>query len=346
MNELQHLCKTFSSKAPHDRVSRTRPVSCWTEKDRLNGEVVDAFVVILATKGCTWAQGSGCTMCGYGNDSVGTTVSAEDFEQQLHIALQSYHGEPLVKIFNSGSFLDDCEIPPSTRSTILSAFSQARKISVESRPEYITEHTLSTIQDSLHNQIFEVGIGLETANDFVRDHAINKGFTYTQYKTAADLLRRHHVSVKTYVLVKPPFLTEHEAYEDSLHTIKTIAPLTDIISLNPVNVQRHTLVEYLWHRDEYRPPWLWTLVQLIQEGHRLYPGHLKCDVTGGGNPRGPHNCKTCDHQVLSALSDFSLHQDTSVFTDLSCSCQEQWRDQYAFENLTFGSIVDWSRWKP
>ncbi len=345
MSELQELCRTFSSKASHTRVSTTRPVRCWTEKDRLDGSVVDAFVVIFATRGCSWAQRSGCTMCGYGNDSAGTAVSAADLEQQLQTALRDYHGEPLVKIFNSGSFLDEDEIPLPARKALLSAFTNATKISVESRPEYVTEKTLMHIQEILGARQFEIGIGLETANDVVRDKAINKGFSFAQYKTAASLLKKHRVSVKTYVLVKPPFLTEHEALEDTLETIRAVAPMTDIISLNPVNVQRHTLVEHLWHRDEYRPPWLWTLVDALHHGHQLFSGHLKCDVVAGGSQRGPHNCGSCDHDVLTAISDFSLHQDPSVFTPLSCSCREQWRDQCAYENLTYGSVVDWSRWK-
>jgi len=345
MSELQELCRTFSSKTPHTRVSPTRPVRWWTEKDRLNGTVVDAFVVIFTTQGCAWAQRSGCTMCGYGNDSAGTAVSAEDLDQQLRTALRDYHGEPLVKIFNSGSFLNEDEIPTTARKTLLSAFPNATKISVESRPEYVTEETLTHIQDIIGPCQFEVGIGLETANDVVREKAINKGFSFAQYKAAASLLKKHRVSVKTYVLVKPPFLTEHEALEDALETIRAITPMTDIISLNPVDIQRHTLVEYLWHRDEYRPPWLWSLVDILHQGHQVFSGHLKCDVVAGGTQRGPHNCSVCDHDVLSAISTFSLYQDPSVFTPLSCSCREQWRDQCAYENLTFGSVVDWSRWK-
>ena len=346
MSELQHLCRTFSSKTPHDRVSPTRPIHCWTEKDRLDGNIVDAYVIILATSGCYWTHASGCTMCGYHNDSVDGPVTDADLHNQLTTALQGYHSEPLVKIFNSGSFFDNHEISPRTQTEILTAFPQAKKIAVESRPEFITDTTLGTLTDAVNDVTLEVGIGLETANDFVRDHAINKGFSFDQYKTAVTTLKKNGVSRKTYVLVKPPFLTEHEALDDCLQTIRAVAPLTDIISLNPVNIQRHTLVEYLWNRDEYRPPWLWSLVSLLQQGKPLFDGHLKCDVSGGGNPRGPHNCIRCDHQVLAALGEFSLHQDLAVFTGLSCSCYEFWADQMEGENLTFDSVVDWSRWKP
>ena len=154
------------------------------------------------------------------------------------------------------------------------------------------------------------------------------------------------MSVKTYVLCKPPFLTEQEALEDNAATIHAVANLSDVISINPVTIQRHTLVEYLWRREEYRPPWLWTLVEILKQGRDAFSGQLKCDTVAGGSPRGPHNCGKCDSRVLDALRRFSLEQDSKVFNDLSCSCQGQWRDQLELEQQTFGSIVDFSRWKP
>jgi archaeosine synthase beta-subunit len=346
MSELASLCKTFSAARHHDRVSTTRPISCWTEKDRLDGSTVDAFVMILVTQGCRWAENSGCTMCGYGNDSAGRPVTDADLAQQVQTGLKDYHGQPLVKIFNSGSFFDDCEISPEGRKTVLSSFPTAAKIAVESRPEYVREEPLRQAQDSLGSRCFEVGIGLETSNDVVRERAINKGFTFTQYKAAAELLHEHRMSVKTYVLCKPPFLTEQEALDDDLETIRAVSPLSDIISINPVTIQRHTLVEYLWRREQYRPPWLWTLVDILRQGHDHFPGLLKCDTVAGGSPRGPHNCGKCDAKVIEAVKRFSLEQDASVFKDLSCSCLDQWRDQLSLEQATFGSIVDWSRWKP
>jgi archaeosine synthase beta-subunit len=346
MSELSSLCKTFSQARHHDRVSATRPISCWTEKDRLGDKVVDAFVMILVTQGCRWAEDSGCTMCGYGNDSAGRPVTDADLAEQTQAGLKDFKGQPLVKIFNSGSFFDDREISEKGRSLVLSAFPQAEKIAVESRPEYVKEGHLRQAHEILGSRCFEVGIGLETANDFVREHAINKGFTFAQFRAASELLHQHRMSVKTYVLCKPPFLTEREALEDNVETIRAAGPLSDIISINPVTIQRHTLVEYLWRREEFRPPWLWTLVEIVKQGHDLFPGLLKCDTVAGGSPRGPHNCGKCDAMVLDAIRKFSIDQDASVLSDLSCSCQEQWRDQLNLEQATFGSIVDWSRWKP
>ena len=154
------------------------------------------------------------------------------------------------------------------------------------------------------------------------------------------------MSVKTYVLMKPPFLTEKEALNDCIQTTRDIASSTDILSLNPTNVQRYTVVEYLWKRNQYRPPWLWSVVEYLQQSKDITDALVKCDVVGGGNMRGAHNCGTCDYKVLNAIEEFSLTQKQSVLKGLTCDCKEKWRDQLDLENLSFGSLVDFSRWNP
>lgn len=344
MNEIASFCHSFKKDfIPRNQDSR-QPVRCWSEKDVLNGKIVDAYVIILRTQGCSWALSSGCTMCGYFNDSMFAPISEQDLLSQFEKAMERYKGEPIVKLFTSGSFLDPQEIPASVQHSILTMLSkQAEKVSVESRPEYITEKRIEQIQESMQSKTFEIGIGLETSNDLVRKNAINKGFTFLQYKKAAQLLRRHRMNVKTYMLMKPPFLTEKEALDDCLKTTRDAAPFTDVISLNPTNVQRHTVVEYLWKRDQYRPPWLWSVVEILKQHQAHSEVHIKCDTVGGGNARGAHNCGACDRKILSAIGQFSLSQKHSLFNGLTCECKEKWHDQLDLENLSFGSFPDFGR---
>jgi archaeosine synthase beta-subunit len=343
MHELQQFCTTFKQGFTPEKQDPTQPVHCWSEKEIFDNKIVDAFVMILRTRGCAWSLQSGCTMCGYHTDSMWQKIPDEHFIQQIDHAMKKYHGEPVVKIFTSGSFLDNTEINPKIRNMILTKLSETtQKISVESRPEYITEATLSEVKENIPLTEFEIGIGLETANDFIREYAINKGFSFKDYQKAAIIMKKYDTKIKTYVLFKPPFLTEQEAINDCIITIKKIKKDADTISLNPTNVQRHTLVDYLWKRRQYRPPWLWSVVEIIRQGKKQFNGRIKCDVVGGGSIRGAHNCKTCDHTILNALSDFSLTQNLTVFDNLSCICNEQWLDQLDSEALTFGSYIDFS----
>jgi len=347
MNPLATICKDQKTYFQPKKRNPSKLVSCWSEKDDLNGETIDAFVIIFRTRGCSWALQSGCSMCGYFNDSAWQTITSSQLLDQFQQAMNRYQDEPLVKIFTSGSFLDDHEVPLEVQKKILKQLgNKTKKISVESRPEYVTKQKLETIKPLLTNASFEVGIGLETAQDTTRKLTINKGFSLSDFQTAANLLKTYGFLLKTYVLVKPPFLTEQEAIQDSIDTIDTIADISDRISVNPTNVQRYTLVEYLWKRGQYRPPWLWSVIEILKTSKQNHPNlHIQCDVAGGGKPRGAHNCKQCDTTILQKIKQFSLTQNIDVFTDLNCKCKHQWQIQLEIEPLSFGSITDTQRWK-
>ncbi len=149
------------------------------------------------------------------------------------------------------------------------------------------------------------------------------------------------MSLKTYVLIKPPYLTEKESIDDAIKTVDKIKKITNTISFNPTNVQRKTFVNYLWQRKKYRPAWLFSVVEILKESKKIAPDvFIKCDIAGGGSIRGAHNCKNCDSKYLNAITDFSLNQNTKVFKGLDCECKERWLDQLDLEGLSYGSIVN------
>jgi hypothetical protein len=95
------------------------------------------------------------------------------------------------------------------------------------------------------------------------------------------------------------------------------------VSMNPCNVQRHTMVEDLYHGDGYRPPWLWSVAEVLQSTAEE-DVIVVSDPVGHGSDRGPHNCGECDDRVQRAIKDFDLRQDPSVFGQVSCECEHTW----------------------
>lgn len=346
MKKIQELSKDLKKGFNPKKRDFNRPVASWTEKDIIKGKVVDTLVIIFRTRGCTWCYKSGCSMCGYFNDSAWEKVSDSELLSQYNNAMEKHKDQKFVKIFNSGSFLDDTEISKNVRDKILKDINdKVEKVSFESRPEYVTEKNILEIKDILKDTIIEIGIGLETYNDGIRENIINKGFTFKDFKKAADLLKKHKIRLKTYVLIKPPFLTEKDSINDAINTVKKIKDFTEVISFNPCNVQKNTVVEFLWKKNMYRPPYLFSVVEILKESKKITKDsvRLKCDVAGGGSIRGAHNCKKCDRKFLEKISDFSINQDIKVFNDLDCDCKEKWLDQIEIEDLGFGSLVDMYR---
>lgn len=345
MNELELLCKNLKKDFSPKNKDSQKPVRCWSENDVLDDKIVDTFVIIFRTRGCSWAHKSGCSMCGYFNDSAWSKVSDNDLLAQFDAVMKKYDGQRFVKIFTSGSFLDDKEISQSVRKKILEQlYRKVDKVSVESRPDFITDKKLVEIKNIVNSKTFEIGIGLETADDFIREHCINKGFTFNDYKKTADIVKKHGFSLKTYILIKPPFVSEKKAIDDAVKTVSMIKDFNDVISFNPCNVQRNTVVEFLWKHSEYRPPWLFSIVEILRTSKKIARNVLlKCDIVGGGTRRGAHNCKSCDNVFLKAISEFSLSQNIDVFDNLDCDCREKWLDQLDLEDLCFGSFASMYR---
>lgn len=318
-------------KAGFAKFKGRREAAFWKERDFLGSEV-SAGVVILPTLGCRWGRNSGCTMCGYVYDSWNN--SQEEILHQFKTALKSLGNIEYLKIFNSGSFFDPAEISQDTAKKIFSEINklETRQVQVESRPEFITEDALAA-KDELNAEL-EIGIGLETTSDYIRENCINKNFALWDFKIALKTCRDSGVKVKAYLLVKPPFLSEKEAISDAVNSAVEAYKLgVSRISFNPLNVQKATLAEYLWRKGEYSPPWLWSIVEILEKTRRKVKIPVLSHPTAAGKQRGAHNCGECDSKVYHGIINFSATQNGEHLESLNCNCRKKWRAQLELEQF-------------
>jgi hypothetical protein len=333
MNDIGLKIKFLRDKAK--RVDKPDDyIAAWHEKDRLETGIEKAFVLILRTNGCFWAHISGCSMCGYFNDTNISDINYEHLEHQLEKALKIYNNEKLVKIYTSGSFLDDREVAEPMQFKLLDSFSNANKIVIESRPEFVTEKKLEKLNKYKEKLI--IALGLECASDEVLKNSINKGFTINEYKRAARLLNKYKMSLKTYILVKPPYVTEKDAIEYAVNTANFAAKYSSYISFNPVNVQSFTLIEELWKEGFYRSPWLWSMIEILKRTAEL---GIVVSYPTGSFERGAHNCKKCNEEAMCIIKNFSLTQDKKILEqELNCECKEYWKEILIVEDYTFQTV--------
>jgi hypothetical protein len=308
-------------------VAEEKPPACWTGKDRIRGEVLRSLTVIFRTGGCAWNR---CLMCGYRSVRMEGTPGELSARVVAQLRWVQQHHDPasydLAKIYTSGSFLDPCEVPPAARDAVGDAF-RGKVVIAETRPEFVTrdvlEEFMARVDDGSRAVPCYTAIGLETTDDAIREKCIRKGFTFTEYQQAARTARDAGAGVKAYLLLKPPFLTEREARDDIARSIATLTGHADLISLNPCTVQSGTMVEWLWQRGAYRPPYLWSVLQILEGA----PVHVTCDPVGGGYPRGPHNCGSCDRELVTGIRDYSLTEDRGLLRALlkkECGCKGEW----------------------
>ncbi len=307
------------------------PTRVWLDEDNTPDGVYDSLTIILNTGGCRWARAGGCTMCGYVAESVeGGTVAHEDLLAQVQVCLdheQEHTDEQAgqIKIYTSGSFLDEREVPAETREAIAETFADRDRMVVESLPDFVDEDKTRDFTD--RGIETDVAIGLETATDQIRHDCVNKYFDFSEFERAAFDAAEAGAGIKAYLLMKPPFLSESEAIEDMKRSIRKCGAVENChtVSMNPTNVQRHTMVEELYFNDGYRPPWLWSVAEVL-ESTADTEVIVVSDPVGHGSDRGPHNCGECDDRLQRAIKDFNLRQDSAVFEQVSCDCKLTWEE--------------------
>jgi radical SAM enzyme (TIGR01210 family) len=305
------------------------PTRVWLDEDNTPGGVYDSLTIILNTGGCRWARAGGCTMCGYVAESVeGGSVAHDALMDQIQVCLDheaDNADEPaeLIKIYTSGSFLDEREVGAETRQAIAETFSDRERIVVESLPDFVeSEKIMDFTEQGLD---VDIAVGLETATDRVRHDCVNKYFDFADFEDACETAKTAGAGIKAYLLMKPAFLSESEARDDMVDSVRRCAAVDGChtVSMNPCNVQQYTMVNELFRAGGYRPPWLWSVADVLERTADV-DAIVVSDPVGHGSDRGAHNCGECDDRVQKAIKDFDLRQNPSVFEQVSCDCERTW----------------------
>jgi len=328
------LNRRIRQVAPRVPVDLTRVAQSEVKVGFLDGHRIDRVIIILRSRGCEWALRShgGCTMCGhYVGTTRGARVPGDLYLSQFLSEFESidFRRYPMLCVYNSGSFLNPREVEPATRRAILEAIARNAHIQhviVESRPEFVTDEVLQELSLILSHKEVEIGVGLETRNDDIREVCLNKGFAIRDFLAVADRMARYQAKLLAYVLIKPPFLTEQEAIDDAIDSATfAFANGTDVVSFEPVSVQDYTLVHYLHEGGAFRPPWIWSVFEVAKATAPL--GFIRL----GGFEYMPipriftHNCPRCNAQAVAAVEAFNASQDLSSLEEVRCSCREAWQ---------------------
>lgn len=292
------------------------------------------MVIYLPSRGCAWAlkKAHGCTMCGHlAKQTRRLAIPEGGHVRQFLSAFDrvDWSRHPILNLYNNGSFLNDGELPADERQTILRAIGanpHIRMVVLESRPEYVRERSVLELKDCLPGKHVEVAMGLETFDDRRRAVSINKGFTRRQYDRAAAIIAKH-LHLRTYVLLKPPLFTEAEAIDDASLTIRhAIDAGSAAVSLEPCTIQAYTLAEYLAACDLYRPPWLWSIVEVLRRCAPLGKVVVGMFQFYPAPTLVPHNCDACNERVLDRLRAYNQTLDAGALDGLDCACRSAWQD--------------------
>lgn len=320
----------------------------WSGEDLLYSGIGNAIYIILPTPGCAWAlsKSGGCTMCSYIADSPLKKVPSAELVDMFkkEIGRSDLKPKTVVKIFVSGSFLNPEEIPADARDeilTILNEIEDVEEVVVESRPEYVKREVLEECCRQIPDKIFEISMGLESGSDEIKKNRINKGFLNKEFEKAVQVIRElkseYKITSKAYLFVKPILTSEKEAIEDAIKSAHYAEDVgVDRISFCPATIHKGTLMEVLWRRGSYQPPWMWSILEIIKKTRESLKIPIIMDTSGFGSRRGPYNCKKCNKKLKSLIIHSNL--DQSIPEEFECQCKSKWEADVNYSHLNRSNI--------
>jgi radical SAM enzyme (TIGR01210 family) len=338
-NKLGNIIKSIHHKIPRKQIDTLSVGDHEVRKGYLNGKEIKRLIIYMRSSGCQWMleDNGGCAMCGHlAGTTLGVPIKAEDYIQQFEniISQSTFADIPMLCVYNAGAFFNDKEMPIEARMHIYDSISKIKEIKhviFESRAEFIHDHEMQCLRKSLPDKRLEIGVGLESSNEFIRHVCLNKGLDISKFLDALKVMKRNNIHSLAYILLKPPFLDEKPAIEDATASIDwAFRNGVDVVSLEPASVQYYTLIHLLYNMKLFRPPWIWSVLEVIKNtgnkglirigGFEFFPPPSVCT----------HNCPSCNDFFVNAVEEYNTSNDLSIISNalkMECrTCKKIWED--------------------
>ncbi len=288
-------------------VEPSKPNGFFIEEERSSsGRIFSSATVLLTNKECPWR----CVMCDLWKHTLSRPVPSGAIAEQIEFALgqlypQTAPAAEQIKLYNSGSFFDVAAISPADYREIAAKVSFAQNVVVESHPRLIGERTLR-FRDLLAGSL-EIGLGLEIADNELLER-LNKRFTLAHFADACAFLQRHHMAIRVFILVQPPFVHEQAAIELAVRSARFAFDCgADVVSLIPTRPGNGAL-ERLREAGQFTPPRLGTFEEAIEQALGIAEGRVFADTWG---LQQFSSCAACFPRRMERLRTMNLTQKLS-----------------------------------
>jgi radical SAM enzyme (TIGR01210 family) len=241
-------------------------------------------------------------MCDLWRNTLTESVPVGAIPDQIHYALARLSNARQIKLYNSGSFFDARAIPPEDFPSIADRVKSFERVIVESHPALIGEPSLR-FRDLLQAPL-EVAMGLETVHPEILAR-LNKRMSLPQFAEAAEFLRDHAMDLRVFVLVKPPFMEENEAFDWAARSIDFAFDCgATAVTLIPTRGGNGAM-DLLAENAEFSPPRMATLESAFAYGLGIERGRIFVDLW---NMQPTGSCPVCYDQRVERLEAMNLRQ--------------------------------------
>ena len=261
-----------SRRGPKNVLDLSRAyASLWEEEVGLDGKPLPTATIFLTNRECPYR----CLMCDLWRNTLDTRIPSGAIAAQIQTALAELPPARQVKLYNAGSFFDPQAIPPEDYAEIAQAVSGFDRVVVECHPKFLDTRALR-FQTLLLGHM-EVAIGLETVHPETLA-LLNKRFTVADFERAAAFLTGHAISLRVFLLLRPPYQSEAEGLEWAKHSLDTAfgagAETCCLIPTRGGNGAMETLAV----QGFYSPPSLRSLESALEYGLSLGRGRVLADL--------------------------------------------------------------------
>lgn len=220
---VENKIKELRNYTPNVKFEHNKLAEVEINKFFYEYKTIDRVMIVLRANGCEhYKQDGGCSMCSHfnGTDRNAKITTEEYIEQWKNVAdgiglncenfnLNDYQ---VVCVYNLGSLLNENEISKEAVNHIfksLNSYEGVKKVIIESRAEYVNDEVVQNISNVYNKGTVEVGIGVESTNEIIREICHHKGIDdLSIIKNAVEVLHKYNFKALAYINFKPIFLTE------------------------------------------------------------------------------------------------------------------------------------------
>jgi radical SAM enzyme (TIGR01210 family) len=299
-----------------------------------HGCMLNLTLIFFRSYGCRFSREGECIMCNY---EIAEHMNSESILNIVQEALNEKQHYEALFISPLGSMFDYREVAPEARCHIfeLAAATDCISFGTETRPEFLTEEVIIEFAEAFQEKTKQINIGLESSDPWILCNCIGKFLNPADFQASVRLLRQHKVLPIANILLGAPFLTEQESVDSTIRSVRwALNNGAYMCVLFPSNVKRWTLQHWLWERELYQSPSLWSLIEVI---YALGPEcsrkvALSYYYRGLSNviTEVPHTCQNCQNNVVEILRLYDAKGDFDLIESLrqsKCACRDKWKER-------------------
>lgn len=294
-------------RGDRNRVDPKRPYAYLVEPEcNGQGDIVNVATLFLTNRECPFR----CLMCDLWKNTLPESVAVGDIPEQIEWGLSELHSSSEVKLYNSGNFFDPKAIPPEDYPRIADLVRGFDRVIVENHPNLCGNACLE-FRDLIAPAKLEIALGLETCHPEVLQ-VLNKQMTLADYDRAATFLTSHGIDVRTFLLLKPPYLSEEEGVDWTMKSLEyAFDQGSHCCSIIPTR-SGNGAMEFLEQAGDFALPSGASLERVLSQGLALKRGRVFVDLW---DAERFFPCNACRHQRVDRLQTMNLQQ--KLFPELN-----------------------------